>query len=235
MQAAESKANKEIQARNKKIQRLEQKVGLEPVVLIAFSNNMQVESLRNERAAKAREFSEAQEHISRLMNVMGFKGGQSEASNEPRRASRPRSIGVPRSSGAQAEDESFYQTQQPVESFESTSFSNSGPAPKRPKNSRHSRAPSTGSGYDNYDDSSRPTAHPQGSLSAVSDRERVRQPLSEADKNSPAKSQRSSSKSSSPQSTQLESQVGVALNEQNLEDLNLSFADDSIFTSTASL
>ncbi|KAL4892920.1 hypothetical protein BDV59DRAFT_178968 [Aspergillus ambiguus] len=59
MQAAASNATKEVQTKDKKIRYLEKKV----------------QYLRDEQASKAREFSEAQQHIGRLMDVMGFQTG----------------------------------------------------------------------------------------------------------------------------------------------------------------
>ncbi|KAI2786433.1 hypothetical protein POX_g08818 [Penicillium oxalicum] len=56
LQTAANNASNELQTKEKRIRQLERKV----------------QSLRDERAAKAREFSEAQQHIGRLMNVMGF-------------------------------------------------------------------------------------------------------------------------------------------------------------------
>ncbi|KAF7718766.1 Uncharacterized protein PECH_004247 [Penicillium ucsense] len=56
LQAAANRASTDMQTKDKRIRQLERKI----------------QSLRDERAAKAREFSEAQQHMGRLMNVMGF-------------------------------------------------------------------------------------------------------------------------------------------------------------------
>lgn len=91
---AESSAKKERESKDKRIQHLERKV---LVVLHprsgdhghALISKTQIQSMRDERAAKAREFSEAQQHISRLMTVMGFKAEPHRAhdSNKPRSSS----------------------------------------------------------------------------------------------------------------------------------------------------
>ncbi|KAF7586718.1 hypothetical protein BBP40_008416 [Aspergillus hancockii] len=57
IQAAASTAAKDLQTKEKRLQYLEKKV----------------QHLRDERAAKTREFSEAQQHIGRLITVMGWK------------------------------------------------------------------------------------------------------------------------------------------------------------------
>ncbi|PYH44921.1 uncharacterized protein BP01DRAFT_341674 [Aspergillus saccharolyticus JOP 1030-1] len=75
-----------------------------------------VYQLKDERAAKAREFSEAQQHIGRLMNIMGFKA-EPEVSTAANRHRRTRStsgsaepVAMPQQTQPQEEEEDF-QTQ----------------------------------------------------------------------------------------------------------------------------
>lgn len=80
LKVAESNAENERESKDKRIQHLERKVLVlhDPAVQHAL-NFIQIQSMRNERAAKAREFSEAQQHIGRLITVMGFKAETDQA------------------------------------------------------------------------------------------------------------------------------------------------------------
>ncbi|CAG8291933.1 unnamed protein product [Penicillium olsonii] len=73
MQATALNASKDAQVKDKRIHNLERKV----------------QALRDERAAKAREFSEAQQHIGRLMGVMGFSANAPESTKHQRTRSSP--------------------------------------------------------------------------------------------------------------------------------------------------
>ncbi|KAJ5220074.1 hypothetical protein N7468_009278 [Penicillium chermesinum] len=115
MHEATHNAANEVQMKNKHIAQLERKIQL----------------LHDERAAKAREFSEAQEHIGRLMNVMGFVPQQqipATSSKHQRAKSSERKSS--RDTGKQAYDEEETHL---AESFDTMAFDPRERSPKRPK------------------------------------------------------------------------------------------------------
>ncbi|KAL1851940.1 hypothetical protein Plec18170_006243 [Paecilomyces lecythidis] len=226
LQAAETKVSSERKESIRKIKKLQQKV----------------EALRNERAAKAREFSEAQEHISRLMGVMGFKKDRNDSGKPTTREERQKpalkgsnfkeSLGV---AGDSMDDSCFQENSQLGASFGSTASSNYAPTPKRPKSSRRSRALSHASFDDGYDDRQSRKPDSSGSHSGTTRKERPRIPLGECDRNSPAKSSQDTSKATTDEVlTQLDSQFGTQIERHRLENSGLDFSDEDVFTSTAS-
>ncbi|KAJ9273811.1 hypothetical protein DTO212C5_90 [Paecilomyces variotii] len=227
LQAAETKVSSERKESSRKINKLQQKI----------------EALRNERAAKAREFAEAQEHISRLMGVMGFKNDRKDTTKPTSREERSKpalktsnfreSLNLAEDS---VNDTSFQENTQLGASFGSTASSNYAPTPKRSKGSRGSRALSHASLDDGYDDRQSRKSHSSGSHSGTTRKERHRKPLGECDRNSPAKSSQSTTSKECPDeevSTQLESQICTQVEEQQLENASLGFSDEDIFTSMA--
>ncbi|CAG8373434.1 unnamed protein product [Penicillium salamii] len=124
MQAAAQKASNDVQVKTKRIHHLERKI----------------QALRDERAAKAREFSEAQQHIGRLMGVMGFSANAPESTKHQRTRSTPYQTPAARSPQPISEDEEEdeYENQSRPSSSHSLSM---GPTPKRPR-SNHKSSPS---------------------------------------------------------------------------------------------
>lgn len=190
-----------------------------------------MQALRDERAAKAREFSEAQQHIGRLMGVMGFSANASE-SNAPPNNQRTRSPAnitpAARSLHSISDDED---DTQPSQSFESMTSNINGRTPKRPRGNRKSTnrpydlttSPAAGS----------KTKSPPASVISRS----VRKPLAEADRNSPTKSQLSSaSKRNQVDDSFQETQAQGNLEENRLHnldlDMDLEFSRDFLFSST---
>ncbi|GAD92284.1 hypothetical protein NFIA_070450 [Paecilomyces variotii No. 5] len=214
LQATESKASSERKESSRKIKKLQQKV----------------EALRNERAAKAREFSEAQEHITRLMGVMGFKKDRNDSVKPTTREERPNpvlkgstfkeSLGMAEES---INDSYIEEDSQLAASFGSTASSNYAPTPKWPKNSRKSQALSHAS----FDDGSRP---------GTTRKEQPRIPLGECDRNSPGKSSQDTSKATEDEEvfTRFDSQVGTQIEGQQFDNSGLDLSDEDIFTDTAS-
>lgn len=192
----------------------------------SFSNLLpQVQSLRNERAAKAREFSEAQQHIGRLMNVMGFSANPNEKSSNKSQRSRDADIAPTpsrRQSTTYDEDDDI----QLAESFESLASNLQAPTPKRPKGNGRSIHPLQAPA---------PETPAPGSAEANANVPRTgpRQPLIEAGTNRPVKSQVSLGSKRSQYNTALAGNMG----ENRLQDLDLDmdldFSKDFIFTSAA--
>ncbi|KGO75270.1 hypothetical protein PITC_001340 [Penicillium italicum] len=217
MQAAALDASREVQMKDKRIQHLERKV----------------QALRDERAAKAREFSEAQQHIGRLMGVMGFSANAPE-SNAPPQHQRTRSSvnATPAARIPQtiSDDEDGTQL---AESFGSMASNFNEPTPKRPRGNRKSTnlpyALNTPSG-------AAPKAKSPPLAAGMS--RSVRKPLAEADRNSPTKSQSSSASKRSQvddsfQETQAQGDFeGNRLHNLDL-DMDLEFSRDFLFSSTA--
>jgi hypothetical protein len=206
------------------------------------ANDMQIESLRNERSAKAREFSEAQEHISRLMNVMGFTKDRKEDHQPVGRANQKPELGskqlggLPSQSYLQSQDDtaSFHTEHSIQDSVISTASRNSGHSPKRPGNSRRSRGLSLKSRQNLLEDEQSAIAF--HSQHKAGDRQSLRQPLGELDANSPSKSPEPGSKI-----TIYDSDIPLldkplldnSKEKGSLEDIYLDFIDEDIFTSTA--
>ncbi|KAJ5520103.1 hypothetical protein N7463_000556 [Penicillium fimorum] len=217
MQAATLNASRDMQSKDKRIHHLERKV----------------QALRDERAAKAREFSEAQQHIGRLMGVMGFSAN-APGSNTPQTHQRTRSSvnATPAARIPQiiSDDEDGTQSAQP---FESMTSNFSGPIPKRPRGNRKStNLP--------YDLNTSPAAGSKTKTPppATSISRSVRKPLTEADRNSPTKSQSStSSKRNQVDDSFQETQAQENLEENRLHnldlDMDLEFSRDFLFSSTA--
>ncbi|CAG7964363.1 unnamed protein product [Penicillium nalgiovense] len=217
MQAAALDASRDAQSKDKRIQHLERKV----------------QALRDERAAKAREFSEAQQHIGRLMGVMGFSANTPE-SNAPPRHQRTRSAAnttpAARIPQPVSDDEDGTQLAQ---SFESITSNSHEPTPKRPRGNRKS----TTLPY-NLDTpcAAAPKAKSPPPASGMS--RSVRKPLAEADRNSPTKSQSSSAlKRNQVDDSFRETQAQENTEENRLHDLDLDmdleFSRDFLFSSTA--
>lgn len=194
-----------------------------------------MESLRNERAAKAREFSEAQEHISRLMSVMGFT--KEDDNSKRKHTSVPSKMKDPvrrstRLSLLQAQspshaDTTTIQTQSmnpgiPMPGTES--FANQD-AEITTRRCRHFSQAASFVNDENLTYCSSTQEKPVEGFSR-------RQPLGNLDRNSP----KISSPSTKPkdaehddleQRMQIESQTNI-----NLTDLDLDFEDDDLLTST---
>lgn len=237
-----AKADKELRARNKKIQYLEKKVfPLASRSLFYYTHRSKVEALRNERAAKAREFSEAQEHISRLMSVMGFSkekddnskrqpaAGPSKAKEPVRRSSRLSLLQA--QSPSQAEMTTI-QTQSsnpaiPLPSTDSV-FRQDATITTRRRSHRFSQATSFVSD-ENTTYFSRTQQSAAEGLSEVR-----RQPLGNLDRNSPKKSPPSTNPKDVEhdnlgQQMQIESQININITDL---DLDVDFEDEDLLTST---
>ncbi|KAJ5118887.1 hypothetical protein N7448_010594 [Penicillium atrosanguineum] len=176
---------------------------------------IKIQSLRNERATKAREFSEAQQHIGRLMGVMGFTAPTTEppiANKYHHTRTTDAAHSITRRQSEVYDDEAT----QLAESFDSLASNLQGPSPKRPKGNRRStilpQAPPKA-----------PAAAPR-SISPSTAKSSSRHPLAETDFNTPAKSPRESLKH-----TQSD---GNHLQDFDL-DMDLEFSKNFIFTSTA--
>ncbi|KAJ5114751.1 hypothetical protein NUU61_000510 [Penicillium alfredii] len=217
LQITVSDASKEAQTKDKRIQNLEKKI----------------QSLRNERAAKAREFSEAQQHIGRLMAVMGFTAQPTEPKH-PSRHQRSRSSVAP-APGASIPQPTRNEEDdmQLAQSFEYMTSNLSHPSPNRPRGSRLSIHPSQAPPSKNPGIAVRtPKGQP---APAPGTQKSVRKPLAETDRNSPSKSQSSqaSKQSQCDLSTQeIQEEPENRLQEVNL-DMDLESSRDFIFTSTA--
>ncbi|KAJ5555083.1 hypothetical protein N7535_007528 [Penicillium sp. DV-2018c] len=218
LKATSLEASKAAESNEKRIQYLERKV----------------QALRDERASKAREFSEAQQHISRLMGVMGFSTNAPET-NAPLKRRRTRSSMHPTTPAARvsqpiSDDQDGTQI---TESFESMASDLNESTPKRPRgNSKTTNglvvpANSFAAGLGPRSKSPSPTSRVPHAM---------RKSSVEADRNSPTKSQpRSVSKHSQSADSFQEPQAGQRYDNrlQDLDlDMNLEFSRDFLYTST---
>ncbi|KAI7973164.1 hypothetical protein EIK77_004441 [Talaromyces pinophilus] len=237
-----AKAEKELRARNKKIQYLEKKVfSLGPGTMFYDTNRFKVEALRNERAAKAREFSEAQEHISRLMSVMGFTKEKDESSNKqpaagPSKAKEPvrRStrLSLLQAQSPSQTEMTTTQTQSsypaiPLPSTESF-FNQDATITTRRRSHRFSQATS----FVNDENTTYFSSTQERAIEGLSGVRR--QPLGNLDRNSPKKSPPSTNPKDAEhdklgQQTQIESQANINITDL---DLDLDFEDEDVLTST---
>lgn len=169
----------------------------------------QVQSLRDERAAKAREFSEAQQHIGRLMNVMGFSAKPNDKSSSKSQRSRDADVD-PTPSRRQSTAYDDVDDVQLAESFESLASNLQGPTPKRPKGNGRSIHPLQGP-------APKTPAANSSVANASAPKTVSRKPLIEAGTNSPVKSQGSLGSKSS----QYDSASAGNMGENRLQDLDL--------------
>ncbi|RJE21573.1 hypothetical protein PHISCL_06093 [Aspergillus sclerotialis] len=224
MHAAASNANKELQSKDRKIQRLVKKL----------------QSLQEEQAAKARESSEAQQHIERLMNVMGFHKNPMPSRtpskhrstlNPVQRAETPQKI----HSDEPDEADTPTQADNPLaESFESTASSPAGGSSKRPRgtpiSSSQDVTPVPPRSISSQKTKTLPTRTRNG-------QQQKRNPLGDGDQNSQRMSQNHDAKSNTA-GVYFDSQVASNENEnenqiQDLDlDTDLEFWKNFIFTST---
>ncbi|KAL4805532.1 hypothetical protein BDV18DRAFT_141187 [Aspergillus unguis] len=220
---AKSDATKDLQAKERRIQHLERKV----------------QHLRDERAAKAREFSEAQQHISRLMGVMGFKppaSSDDRVSNKQR--SRPSTTQSPATlAQTETQTESGDGIFQSGEEDLATSMEVTTPRPagRSPKRSRHSAFPSAQPSPARSHESNKKSRDsvPRGS----SKKHQERRPLGETDHNSQPNSQRRELMSCDRRGSFQDSQFNRQTDQNRLNDidldLSLEFSKDFVFTSTS--
>jgi hypothetical protein len=204
---------------------------------------LQIPSLRNERAVKAREFSEAQQHISRLMGVMGF----ATKSTAPKGHSKHQQVkSVPDTTDttptqlATSHDDEDTQLAQ---SFESLASNLGAPSPKRPKSNRRSMHPP-------HSQAPLPAYQPipkepkSKNPDAPGPHQAKREPLREADRNSPTKTRAGYAPKHSQQDQEDVSTVyeETQVEEDNLDEhqlhnlslgMDLEYSRDFVFTSTA--
>ena len=178
--------------------------------------------MRDEREAKAREFSEAQQHIGRLMGVMGFSAQPAEPkSQQTSSAKKPQE--TTRQSDAYYDNDDDLQL---VQSFESMSSNLDGPTPKRPRGNRISQpelVPSRTRGV---------SASKSSPQAPESTRRSTRQPLANAGLNSPNKTPPASTlkHQSMPKTTGNFEENCL----QDLDlDMDLEFSRDFIYTNSA--
>ncbi|EAW09274.1 uncharacterized protein ACLA_034770 [Aspergillus clavatus NRRL 1] len=209
MRAAASNAAKKLQTRDQRIQHLERKV----------------QQLRDERATKAREFSEAQQHIGRLMSVMGFKPDSKEqntASKQQCSASTPRPTQMTTMQQQTPQRQDYTESQS--ENMLADSFASATPQPSRrsPKRSRNAVAD-----QDTKELACRSRVRPR----------RERPALADANQNSQSGSQRSSASLCTQEMAGQDTQYGGNLDENHLHeidlDMDLDFSKDFLFTSTS--
>ncbi|KAL4953604.1 hypothetical protein BDW69DRAFT_164990 [Aspergillus filifer] len=221
MEDAKADATAELQAKDKRIRHLERKV----------------QNLREERAAKAREFSEAQQHISRLMGVMGFKSEPSEtrtsSKQRPRPSSRqPQAVLVQTQTDLEA---ATFQSQEANVLAESTDFSTPRPSGRSPKRSRNSAFPSAQRSPQRTYTGSKKSS--ESTPRADHRKNQDRQPLGEADLNSQPSQQSTEDLSCTRRDSFRGSQLNRQLDQNRLDDidldLDLEFSKDFVFTSTS--
>ena len=186
--------------------------------------------MRDERSTKAREFSEAQQHIGRLMSVMGFK--HDSGHSKPFKTRSKSTMGPSPITSAQQQTHS---ADEPTESLlddpESTSFGSVtshlvGRSPKRPRDSTYAMAETPARRHEKR------AKNPSrvGTMGPRSER-RV---LGEADQNSQPNSQSSHRSNASQGGPFEESQYMDENHLQGIDlDMDLELSKDFIFTSTS--
>ncbi|KAJ5766847.1 uncharacterized protein N7511_004463 [Penicillium nucicola] len=184
-----------------------------------------IQAFRDERAAKAREFSEAQQHIGRLMGVMGFSSNAPESTSPKHQRARS-SIYPTEAAGAQQQVSDDEDTQL-AQSFESLASFN-GPTPKRPRGNRSPPAFTT------------PSVMPQTRVQSTTKGmpKSARQPLATANSKSPINPQASGlSKPHEVDTSFQESQAQENIEGHRLEDfdldMDLEFSKEFLLSSTA--
>lgn len=194
--------------------------------------SVQVQHLREERAAKAREFSEAQQHISRLMGVMGFK----PAFSDNRASSKPR----PRPSSEQSQAATVQtdspRTHSPIQDNDpTTSFTTPRPVARTPKRTRNNAFPSGQPSPSRSLESSKKSR--ESPPRASSQKHQVRTPLGETSHNSLPDSQSTEKLSCSRHESFHDNQINPQGDQNHLDDidldLDLEFSKDFVFTSTS--
>ena len=199
--------------------------------------------MRDERASKAREFSVAQEHIGRLMNVMGFKPDSAENKASSKHQRSRSTIGPSQASPMQlttnpGDDETQTQTQ--TDNLLNESFGldtpnpNNGRSPKRPRGNSLSLDTTPAPRNRNYDLTTK--VLPSRSRTSTSTMRRERRPLEDAAQNFQAASQQSPAPSQS-QNDFPENHIGDNANRNKLQeidlDMDVEFTKDFLFTSTS--
>ncbi|GKZ81066.1 hypothetical protein AnigIFM56816_005577 [Aspergillus niger] len=213
MQAAASDATKELQTKDKRIHHLEKKV----------------QQLRNERAAKAREFSEAQQHIGRLMNVMGIRVETDGTRPENKQTRKP---------GARSSQTATTQQTPPTEDDLQTQPGNSQVEPfENSLSSPTSRSPkrTIDNAFPAADSSSQHMRVGRKSRNVTPQHRRT--PLEDADLNSQPGGQRCPASQRSECGTSDQVRTRGSLEENQLQqidlDMDLEFSKDFLFTSTS--
>jgi hypothetical protein len=193
-----------------------------------------VQHLRDERAAKTREFTEAQQHIGRLMAVMGWKPDNADsktAGTQPRPRSRlePSQVATMQQQMRPSSENTEIQSEDIIAaSFESDASNFCGRSPKRSRNTAFPAAELPASSQHIMDKKSRHPVCRGGS--ATQRRERT----ALADQPS---SQGSSKSFSNRQEAFQDSQVYDGITENRFQgidlDMDLELSKDFIFTSTS--
>ncbi|KAE8359358.1 hypothetical protein BDV27DRAFT_168588 [Aspergillus caelatus] len=223
MQATVSTASKELQTKEKRIQYLEKKV----------------QHLRDERAAKAREFSEAQQHITRLMAVMGWKPDPANTTTSGKQSRSRSTLGPSQAEVTQQQtrpEDEFSQSQADntlAQSFETDTAHFGGRSPKRSRITAFPGAELPTKSHDNTEKKSRHSIYGRSGTKQSRDRT----VLGDTDQNSHPSSQESNKYNSNQQSSFKDTQIYGDTNENHLQDINLDidldFTKDFLFTSTS--
>ncbi|KAJ5624526.1 hypothetical protein N7510_000835 [Penicillium lagena] len=244
LQATVADSAKGAQLQSKRIQYLEKKVNqAKPsLFVVTLTIPLQIQSLRDERAAKAREFSEAQQHISRLMGVMGFATKSTEPKGHSKHQHVKSVTNTSNTTPTQQETSHDDEDTQLAQSFESLASNLGAPNPKRPKSNRrsmhppHSQAPLPAHQFTPKEPKSK-------NPDAPGPHQAIRGPLREVDCNSPTKTLAGYVLKHSQQDEEDVSTVyeETQVEEDNLEEhqlhdlslgMDLEFSRDFVFTST---
>ncbi|KAE8374408.1 hypothetical protein BDV26DRAFT_295988 [Aspergillus bertholletiae] len=223
MQAAASSTSKELQTKEKRIQYLEKKV----------------QHLRDERAAKAREFSEAQQHITRLMAVMGWKPDPVNTTPSRKQMRSRSTLGPSQAAVIQQQTHSEDEYSQPhtdhilAQSFRTDTSHCGGRSPKRSRITAFPVAELPTDSHEEIEKKSRHSAYQRGGARQSRDR----MILGETDQNSQPSSQASHKSNSNRRESFKDTQSDGDTNENHLQDVNLDmdleFSKDFLFASAS--
>jgi hypothetical protein len=237
MRDATSNATRDLQTKEKRIQHLERKVQPHRIAIHLFLSLTlaQVQHLRDERAAKAREFTEAQQHISRLMSVMGFKSTSSDnqlsSKHRARPLPEPSQFAMMRTQTDTVDGDSQSQNREEDLLATSIEVSTPRPGPCSPKRSRNTAFPSAQPSPPRSQITNKKSK--ESASRGIATLRRERRPLAEADANSQPSSQLTQVSICNPRNEFHSRQCSNHADQNYLDDIDLEFSKEFVFTSTS--
>ncbi|GMG40874.1 unnamed protein product [Aspergillus oryzae var. brunneus] len=198
-----------------------------------------METLQSKRAAKAREFSEAQQHITRLMAVMGWKPDTTNTTTSGRQSRSRSSLGPSQAAVTQQQTHPEDECSQPqadiilAQSFETDTSQFGGRSPKRSRITAFPVAELPAESHESTENKARHPVYRRGGTRQSRDRT----VLGDTDQNSQPSSQENNKSISNRRGSFKDVQSYGGANENHLQDVNLDmdleFSKDFLFTSTS--
>ncbi|GMG29422.1 unnamed protein product [Aspergillus oryzae] len=190
-------------------------------------------------ASKAREFSEAQQHITRLMAVMGWKPDTTNTTTSGRQSRSRSSLGPSQAAVTQQQTHPEDECSQPqadiilAQSFETDTSQFGGRSPKRSRITAFPVAELPAESHESTENKARHPVYRRGGTRQSRDRT----VLGDTDQNSQPSSQENNKSISNRRGSFKDVQSYGGANENHLQDVNLDmdleFSKDFLFTSTS--